>query len=54
MHVAVPSTDALRDFVMGSLTKRNEVSGVRTEVVFEHVRNHMIAPIRRPDLRWTC
>jgi len=49
VHVAVPSTDALQDFVLDSLTKRKEVSGVRTEVVFEHVRNHVIAPVRTPD-----
>jgi len=44
MHVAVPSTEALRDFVLDSLTKRREVSGVRTEVVFDHERNHVVAP----------
>ena len=44
MHVAVPSTEALRDFVLDSLTKRREVAGVRTEVVFDHERNHVLAP----------
>ena len=43
MHVAVPSTEALRDFVLDSLTKRREVAGVRTEVVFDHERNHVVA-----------
>jgi DNA-binding Lrp family transcriptional regulator len=45
VHVAVPSTDALQAFVLDALTKRKEVAGVRTEVIFEHRRNHIIAPI---------
>ncbi len=44
VHVAVPSTDSLQDFVLDALTKRKEVAGVRTEVIFEHRRNHVIAP----------
>lgn len=44
VHVAVSSTEALRDFVLDSLTKRREVAGVRTEVVFDHVRNHVVPP----------
>jgi DNA-binding Lrp family transcriptional regulator len=44
VHVAVPSTEALRDFVLDSLTKRREVAGVRTEVVFDHVRNPVVRP----------
>jgi DNA-binding Lrp family transcriptional regulator len=44
VHVAVPSTDALQDFVLDSLTKRKEVAGVRTEVVYSHVRNHVVPP----------
>jgi hypothetical protein len=42
--VAVPTPQALQDFVLDSLTKRKEVADVRTAVVFEHVRNHMIRP----------
>lgn len=45
VHVAVPSTEALRDFVLDSITKRREVAGVRTEVVFDHRRNHVLAPM---------
>jgi DNA-binding Lrp family transcriptional regulator len=45
VHVAVPSTDALQNFVLDALTKRKEVAGVRTEVIFDHQRNHVIAPI---------
>ena len=46
VHVAVASTDALQDFVLDSLTKRKEVAGVRTEVIFQHRRNHVIAAAR--------
>jgi DNA-binding Lrp family transcriptional regulator len=45
VHVAVASTEALRDFVLDSLTKRREVAGVRTEVVFDHLQNHVIPPV---------
>ena len=44
VHVAVASTEALRDFVLDSLTKRREVAGVRTDVVFDHLRNHVVRP----------
>ncbi len=40
VHVAVQSTEALRDFVLDSLTGRPEVAGLRTDVVFDHQRNH--------------
>ena len=45
VHVAVASTQALQDFVLDSLTKRKEVAGVRTEVVYDHVRNHVVSPV---------
>jgi DNA-binding Lrp family transcriptional regulator len=41
VHVAVQSTEALRDFVLDSLTGRPEVAGLRTDVVFDHRRNHV-------------
>jgi DNA-binding Lrp family transcriptional regulator len=44
--VAVASTEALRDFVLDSLTKRREVAGVRTEVVFDQMQNYAVAPPR--------
>lgn len=49
MHVAVASTEALRDFVLDSLTKRREVAGVRTDVVFDHGRNFVVAPAPQRD-----
>lgn len=48
VHVAVPTTDALQDFVLDSLTRRKEVAGVRTEVVFDHVRKHVVEPLTTP------
>jgi len=44
VHVAVPTPQALQDFVLDSLTKRPEVADVRTAVVFEHIRNHVVRP----------
>lgn len=49
VHVAVPSTDSLQDFVLDALTKRKEVAGVRTEVIFDHRRNHVIAAVTAAD-----
>ena len=46
VHVGVNDTDALQDFVLDALTRRKEVAGIRTEVVFDHRRNHVIAPVR--------
>ena len=46
LHVAVPDTDALQDFVLDSLTKRKEVAGVRTEVIFDHQGNCAMRPGR--------
>jgi DNA-binding Lrp family transcriptional regulator len=44
IHVAVPTPQALQDFVLDQLTKRPEVADVRTAVVFEHVRRPVVAP----------
>ena len=49
IHVAVASTEALQDFVLDALTQRKEVAGVRTEVVFDHVRRHVIEPAKTLD-----
>lgn len=46
VHVAVSSTQALHDLVLDSLTKRREVAGVRTDVVLDYGRRHVIAPVR--------
>ena len=48
IHVAVASPEALQDFVLDALTQRKEVAGVRTEVVFDHLRRHVVEPVRTP------
>jgi DNA-binding Lrp family transcriptional regulator len=46
IHVAVPDNDSLYAFVIDRLTERPEIADVRTSVVYEHLRNHAIAPVR--------
>src|SRR3981081_1781606 len=46
IHVAVAGNDKLYAFVIDRLTQRPEVADVRTSVVYEHLRNHKIAPAR--------
>lgn len=46
LHVAVPDNEALYAFVVDTLTERAEVADVRTSVVYEHLRNHRIGPVR--------
>ena len=38
LHVALPSTDALRDFVLQHLTGHPAVGHAETSLIFEHVR----------------
>jgi len=45
LHVAVADNDALYSFVIDRLTEREEVSDVRTSVVYEHVEARMIGPV---------
>ncbi|MHC5257425.1 Lrp/AsnC family transcriptional regulator [Streptomyces sp. UC4497] len=44
LHMAVPSTQHLYDFVIDSLTERREVADVRTSIVYEHLQNEVVAP----------
>ena len=44
LHVAVADNKSLYGFVIDRLTQRPEIADVRTSVVYEHVRNHDIAP----------
>jgi DNA-binding Lrp family transcriptional regulator len=46
IHVAVPDNDSLYAFVIDRLTERAEVADVRTSVVYEHLRNDRIRPVR--------
>lgn len=45
VHVAVPDNASLYAFVIDKLTERPEVADVRTSIVYEHIRNHQIAPV---------
>ena len=44
IHVAVPDIDSLYAFVMDRFSKRREVVGVRSSVVYQHTRNPVIDP----------
>lgn len=46
LHVAVPDNDALYSFVIDRLTERAELADVRSSVVYEHLRNERIEPVR--------
>ncbi len=46
VHVAVPDNDSLYEFVIDRLTQRPEVADVRTSIVYEHIRNNGIQPVR--------
>ena len=45
LHVAVPDTDALRDFVLDRLAGRPEVGHVETRVVYEHAQRPVLEPL---------
>ncbi|WP_067496824.1 Lrp/AsnC family transcriptional regulator [Actinoplanes sp. TFC3] len=46
IHVAVADNDSLYAFVIDRLTEHAHVADVRTSVVYEHLRNDRIAPIK--------
>ena len=48
LHVAVADNQHLYAFVIDKLTERPEVADVRTSVIYEHLRNHAVAPAARP------
>jgi DNA-binding Lrp family transcriptional regulator len=43
VHLAVPDIDALHGFLMDKLSKRREVIGFRSSVIYEHARNQVIS-----------
>lgn len=47
LHVAVQDLDHLHNFLLDRLSKRREISGFRTSVIFQQVRDP--APARLPD-----
>ena len=48
LHVAVQDLDHLHAFLLDRLSKRREIAGFRTSVIFQQVHN--AAPSRLPDL----
>ena len=48
IHVAVADNQHLYAFVIDKLTERPEVADVRTSVIYEHLRNHAVAPATGP------
>jgi len=48
LHVAVADNQHLYAFVIDKLTERPEVADVRTSVIYEHLRNHAVAPEPQP------
>jgi DNA-binding Lrp family transcriptional regulator len=51
VHVAVPSTQYLRDFVLDRLARRKEFVDVRTTVVFDYVHPVEQSELPEPDGR---
>ncbi|AWS43972.1 Lrp/AsnC family transcriptional regulator [Streptosporangium sp. 'caverna'] len=47
LHVAVQDLDHLHAFLLDRLSKRREIAGFRTSVIFQ--QEHTIAPSRLPD-----
>lgn len=45
IHVAVRDNDDLYAFVIDELTQRREVADVRTSVVYQHLREHVVLPL---------
>ena len=45
VHVAVPSVDSLHAFLMDKFSKRREIVGFRSSVVYQHARNRVIEPL---------
>jgi DNA-binding Lrp family transcriptional regulator len=45
VHVAVPSVDSLHGFLMDKFSKRREIVGFRSSVIYQHARNPVIAPL---------
>jgi DNA-binding Lrp family transcriptional regulator len=43
VHIAVPDIDALHGFLMDKLSKRREVIGFRSSVIYQHARNQVIS-----------
>ncbi|GAA3219573.1 Lrp/AsnC family transcriptional regulator [Dactylosporangium siamense] len=45
VHVAVPSVDALHALLMDKFTKRREIVGFRSSIIYQHSRNQIVQPL---------
>jgi hypothetical protein len=45
VHVAVPSVEALHAFLMDKFSKRREIVGFRSSIIYQHSRNQVIASL---------
>ncbi|MGI8647817.1 MAG: hypothetical protein ACR2JX_06295 [Mycobacteriales bacterium] len=45
MHVAVQGTQQLQEFVLDRLTKHKEIASIKTSVIYQHARKHVLAPL---------
>ena len=45
VHVAVPSVDALHAFLMDKFSKRREILGFRSSVIYQHARTMVVEPL---------
>lgn len=49
LHVAVQDLDHLHAFLIDRLSRRNEVAGFRTSVVYRHIRAESVTALDPPD-----
>ncbi|GAA4245428.1 Lrp/AsnC family transcriptional regulator [Dactylosporangium darangshiense] len=45
VHVAVPGVDSLHAFLMDKFSKRREIVGFRSSVIYQHSRTPVVAPL---------
>lgn len=45
LHVAVPSVDSLHALLMDKFSKRREIVGFRSSVIYQHARNQVVGPL---------
>ena len=45
IHVAVPSVDGLHGFLMDKVSRRREIVGFRSSIIYQHARKPVIEPL---------
>ena len=45
VHVAVPGVDALHAFLMDKFSKRREIVGFRSSIIYQHSRNQVLVSL---------